>query len=81
MYFLKGVGLLIVLLGSCLCLFRLYMVSCRFLYVLIGLEQLNSLLLLGRLVVGLPGERTYFVSLLVIFTVEAVVGLVVLVRI
>lgn len=70
----------IVLFGLGLGVFRLFLVSSRFLHSLIALEQLKALLLLGSLVVGRDGDLTYFVAFLVMFTLEAVVALVVLTR-
>lgn len=77
----SGLGYTVVVLGSIFCVLRLFLVSCRFLYTLIALEQINAVILVGSLILFLPQENTYFVALLVMFTVEAVIGLVVLTRV
>lgn len=77
----SNVGLVVVFVSVSLCIFRLFLVSCRFLYTLIALEQLKVILLMYSLIVGCSGELTYFVALLVMFTIEAVLGLVVLTRV
>lgn len=73
-------GKFVLFVGSFLCVGGLFLVSTRFLHTLIALEQLNVLLLVSRLMVS-GGDFTFFVSFLVMFTMEAVVALVVLTRV
>lgn len=72
--FLLLVGLVLGILG-------LFLSSSRYLGCLVVLESLK-VLVLGCCILGdLAGFRVSFVSLLVMFTLEAVLGLVVLVRV
>lgn len=71
---------LVLLVCTFLCFFSFFLVSSRFLQTLIVVEQLNVLVLLGSLLVS-GGDFTYFVCLLVLFTLEAVVSLVALTRV
>lgn len=78
--FYREYSVYLVLLGVLLCMFRLLMVSSRFLHVLLVLEQLKGLVLMCSLVVGVCGRHTYFIALLVLVTVESMVCLLVMFR-
>lgn len=67
------VAMLLILLGFVLSISRL--LSC-----LIVLEKMNVLLLFNCLVHEVGEPRVFFLALMVIFTVEAVLGLVILTR-
>lgn len=76
----KGVSLLLFL-GLVVGGLRLFLSSSRYLSTLVVLESLKVLLLGCCLLGDVSRFRVGFVSLLVMFTLEAVLGLVVLVRI
>lgn len=58
----------------------LFVASFRLLVWLIVIEKMKVLLLFCSLLVGLEGFRVYYVVMMVVFTVEVVLALVVLTR-
>nr|YP_009938506.1 NADH dehydrogenase subunit 4L [Prosthogonimus cuneatus]QNU39790.1 NADH dehydrogenase subunit 4L [Prosthogonimus cuneatus] len=79
--FAVGGPVLLLLLGSFFGLFSFFLSSNSFLNCLIVLENMNVLLLLVCLMLGVSMFRSYFVALLVMFTIEVVLSLVVLTRV
>lgn len=69
------------LLLFCVNLVRFFLTLSRFLNCLIVIENFNILLLLFTLLSGTPDKHMQFIILMVVSTIEVIVGLVILTRV
>nr|QZZ81268.1 NADH dehydrogenase subunit 4L [Prosthogonimus pellucidus] len=71
----------LLILGLVFSVFGFFLSSNSFLNCLIVLENMNVLLLVVSLLLGVTMFRSFFISLLVMFTIEVVLSLVILTRV